>query len=311
MSVIDSIVEFEGSFPVNAGECRDVPKFSMEPGGEGNMLIAFTRLGGNAIPVGTCGSDSYGSFLVGALQNEGICTDGLFRDPDYKCAVSTCIRSSDGRHTFLTCEPKHTFHHQEEAFQFLDTCRALYLTGYNLYSKQLVFGSFGYELVKHACENGIKVIFDTGPLLARIDPADLEFVLSHASVLAMNDEEAELITGRPDPEQNALALSARYEGIIIVKAGRKGAFIAQNGEGNWHRGFPVETVDTMGCGDCFLAGFSYGYLNGWSLDDCASLANAEGAVKASKKGTGTKVPYKAEIEKLLEANGYDFPELKN
>ncbi len=77
----------------------------------------------------------------------------------------------------------------------------------------------------------------------------------------------------------ALRLAAESPGLIsLVKIGKDGAWLAQDGE--LHRVAPVpadRVVDTNGAGDSFAGGFLYGFLNGWPLPACAALASAVGS----------------------------------
>jgi len=67
--------------------------------------------------------------------------------------------------------------------------------------------------------------------------------------------------------------------------------------------------DTSAAGDSFDAAFIYAYLRGWSLADVAAFANAVGAAKVQKIGSGTQVPTADEVRAVLKKYGVplDFP----
>ncbi|MFQ5932513.1 MAG: PfkB family carbohydrate kinase, partial [Nitrospiraceae bacterium] len=73
-------------------------------------------------------------------------------------------------------------------------------------------------------------------------------------------------------------------------------------------GFAVEVVDTTAAGDSFDAAVIYGYLSGLEPVRTATLANAVGAAKARKRGTGHQVPTVDEIRNVLENAGHNSAE---
>ena len=69
-----------------------------------------------------------------------------------------------------------------------------------------------------------------------------------------------------------------------------------------------EVKDPTAAGDSFLGAFMFAYLHGWSLKDCATLANATGAAAVAKMGSGTAVPTKDEVKAVLASRNivYDL-----
>ena len=50
----------------------------------------------------------------------------------------------------------------------------------------------------------------------------------------------------------------------------------------------------------------YGYLSGWGLERTATFANATGAAKVQKRGTGRQAPTADEVRAVLAAYQPDF-----
>ena len=71
---------------------------------------------------------------------------------------------------------------------------------------------------------------------------------------------------------------------LIVTRGEKGAILINNGIIYEHRGFKVNTVDTVGSGDAFLAGFVAARFEGKGMDQVLKEACAIGAFIASQAG---------------------------
>ena len=68
---------------------------------------------------------------------------------------------------------------------------------------------------------------------------------------------------------------------MVTDAGRCAA--AQNGQVVAKEGYEVESVDRVGAGDAFAAGFIHGYLTG-GLDRALEYAVAVGALKHTYRG---------------------------
>ena len=70
-------------------------------------------------------------------------------------------------------------------------------------------------------------------------------------------------------------------------------------------GYPVPVVDATGAGDSLAAGVIFGHLNELPLPSLGVLANAIGAAKVQKRGTGLNVPTRGEVLAVLQRFGED------
>ncbi len=59
-----------------------------------------------------------------------------------------------------------------------------------------------------------------------------------------------------------------------------------------------QVVDTTGAGDCFNAGFLYGYLKGESLETCLRYANLLGGISVTGHGV-SQIPAGEQVEALM------------
>jgi sugar/nucleoside kinase (ribokinase family) len=72
--------------------------------------------------------------------------------------------------------------------------------------------------------------------------------------------------------------------IVVVKRGASAA-ICRSGQEQVSLMPPsVKTVDDVGAGDSFAAGFIHKFLTGAKLEDCLSFANVAGAYSTTKEG---------------------------
>jgi sugar/nucleoside kinase (ribokinase family) len=139
------------------------------------------------------------------------------------------------------------------------------------------------------------------------DPAaPLETVLEHADVVFANGAEAVAMTGAPDVE-TALALLAEHAACVVIKRGADGAIGRWGDQTASSPAEPVQTVDTTGAGDCFNAGFLYGWLRGVPLGEALTIANicAGGAVTAFGGYRGC--PREAAMLRIAASRGVTVP----
>jgi ribokinase len=87
--------------------------------------------------------------------------------------------------------------------------------------------------------------------------------------------------------------------MVAITLGADGCIIG-NKETTYHvPGFDIASVDTVGAGDAFMGGLSYGILQGWDLEHTGRFANACGACKCLHPGARGSAPL-GEVENLLK-----------
>ncbi len=119
----------------------------------------------------------------------------------------------------------------------------------------------------------------------------IDEVLTETDVFFANAREATSITGSADPRDAAHELvrlaSRRRSGrprTVVVKLGEQGALAVRSSEMVEVPALRVEPLDTTGAGDSFDAGFVYGLLQGWSLEESLRLATVCGSLSITRVG---------------------------
>lgn len=74
--------------------------------------------------------------------------------------------------------------------------------------------------------------------------------------------------------------------VVVVKLGSKGAIACCGESFACSPSLPVCCVDSTGSGDMFAAGFLYGYLQDWTLEESLAYANKMAAEVIQVYGTG-------------------------
>ena len=89
----------------------------------------------------------------------------------------------------------------------------------------------------------------------------------------------------------------------MVTLGADGSVIAVGTERRRVAAFPVEAVDTTGCGDAFTGALLLGLASGRDLLESTRTACAVGAIAATAVGAQSSYPFAAELAAFLREHG--------
>ncbi|KAI7727523.1 hypothetical protein M8C21_003827 [Ambrosia artemisiifolia] len=292
-----------------------------EAGGNCNMAIAAARLGLRCNVIGHIGNEIYGKFLLDVLRDEGINVIGMREEDD---TINTLSRSE---YETLLCwvlvDPlqRHGFcsradFSKEPAFAWMKTLsdevksniqksKVLFCNGYGF--DELPAGLISCAL-EYAVEVNTSIFFDPGPkgkslAVGTPDEQDaLAKLLRFSDVLLLTSEEAESITGLRNPiaaGKELLSKGVRTKWVII-KMGSKGSVLITRSSISCAPSFKVNVMDTVGCGDSFVAAIAYGYIHNMPLVHTLTIANAVGAATATGCGAGRNVARLQEVVRLIK-----------
>lgn len=269
-----------------------------EAGGAGNVLVAARRMRLATAALGSIGPDRYGRELVDLLAAEGVIIEHVLVCDDRQTMVCIVLADTLGQHVYLGMKDKLGYWPFPAAWHpIIGQARALFTDGYTV--RDMLRPADLLAALATARQAGVPVFFDPGPSAAFVAPELCAQVLAATDVLLLTDDEAELICGERDPARSIPALLARGPAAIVLKQGAAGCIAATAHEQIQRPGFPVEVIDTVGAGDSFAAAFIAGWLRGGSLADCATLANAMGALTSTQRGAGTRIPPRERLLALL------------
>lgn len=121
-----------------------------------------------------------------------------------------------------------------------------------------------------------------------------------ATIAVGNREECRVAVGEADADMAASALLARGIETAIVKLGSEGVLVATPGERRVLAPLPVEVVCGLGAGDAFGGALCHALLSGLGAFSAVELANAAGALVASRLLCADAMPTEPEVRALLE-----------
>ena len=246
------------------------------PGGSAaNTTYALAKLGLPAAFLGKIGDDEDGRYYLEAFGAAGGDCARFRRTVDRNTACCLSLVTPDSERTMRT---------DLGAALLLDPaeigpddfagCAHAHVEGYLLFNRPLT------EAVLEAARRaGCTISLDLGSFevvraAADVLPALLD---EYVDAVFANEDEARAYLGGDDPAQALDALGERC-GTVAVKLGARGALLLRAGETARVDAVPADpVVDTTGAGDCWAAGFLYGWLHGWPLDACGRLGSVLGA----------------------------------
>ena len=130
----------------------------------------------------------------------------------------------------------------------------------------------------------------------------VEAALPHLDLFMPSIEEAQKIAGKEDFDDIADVFFEKGVKNVIIKAGKKGAYIREGGKKGYFAPtyLSVKPTDTTGAGDSFCAGFLAGLAQDFDFEKSAKLGNAVGTHCVMELGASTGIKPLAEIYKFME-----------
>jgi sugar/nucleoside kinase (ribokinase family) len=241
----------------------------------------LSALGARTGIVSKIGDDPLGAVAVERLREGGVDTSSVKKSLGGTSTGVTIILAQSAQRYILTYPGTMAeFCYEDIDRDYLFSARHLHLSSFFL---QRALRPKVAQLFREAKRKGLTVSLDTNDDPEKRWGSDLLEVLAYVDVFLLNAREAKAIT-RCDELAEAVQKLAGLSRIVVIKVGANGA-IAREGRKEWRcPGIRVETVDAVGAGDAFDAGFIYKFLSGASHEECLRFANISGAFSTTREG---------------------------
>ena len=128
---------------------------------------------------------------------------------------------------------------------------------------------------------------------------EMKKVISLADIMKVSDEESLLLTGASNYEDASDEFLKMGIKLVAITLGKQGVLVARKDQREIFDAFSVNTVDTTGAGDAFNGGFTAALAAGMSFGAALKYGNVTGGLSVEKLGTAPAMPYKEEIEAVL------------
>lgn len=264
-------------------------------GGTGlNAATAIARMGGQVRLWGRIGADPAATQVYTSAVHAGIDVVDIQRDTQIPTGICVIPVTPGGERTFLSFRGANQYWRLPTAWPaptgWVMVCGHALLSDpqrqHAIYALQQAQAQ-GWSTVLDVCER-------LTPHLADI-LANLALPLT---LLCGNQHEMQALADIP---------LARYALTRITKRGAEGAD-AHGTNGYIHSpGFVVDAVDSTACGDTFVAVCTWALACGATLPGALQVANAAGALTASRRGAADIVPTRAEVIAMLQQHAIAVP----
>ena len=245
----------------NSGPLPHVHGLTLGIGGsESNFAIGLARLGASVTWIGAVGQDSLGDLVVRELRAEGV-TVVARRDP----AAPTGLMIKERR---TPEQLKVWYYRTGSAGSYLapddipadviSGARLLHVTGITPGLSPCAAEATSYA-VDVARQAGTLVSFDVN-YRAGVWSADdarpvLQKLCGRADIVFAGEEEGALVVGNGDASTLARRFAELGPTQVVIKRGSQGAYALVDGMEYDQPVVPVTSIDSVGAGDAFVAGY--------------------------------------------------------
>jgi len=278
-------------------------KFETFPGGKGaNQAVALARLGAEAFMVSRVGEDFVGKELLENAKRNNVKTDYVVVDPEEKSGVAFIIVDKEGENVIAVAPGVDN----RICIKDLDKAEPAFSKASVVLTQLEIPVETALEAMKRGKEKGALTILNVAPVKKL--PLDQ---LKYVDILVLNARELEALVKMATGETlNYIEASRRIleQGVstVIVTRGKEGAEIITKEYSKLIPTFKVKVVDTVGAGDAFCGALAYALSMKAELEDAIRFANMVAALKVTKKGAQTGLPYLSEVRKFAEEQGVAF-----
>ena len=267
-------------------------EFRMTPGGKGaNQAVAAARAGGAVTFISAVGDDAFGADSVRNFQRDGIDTRYIVTSAGAPSGVAFILVDRQGENMIavasganLLLTPAHVTA-AGEAF----TGAAMLILQMEIPPETNLRAA---ELAKAA---GVPVLLNPAPM----PPGGLpEPLLRLVDILTPNEGELQRLFPAAAGVKEAAALAlTRGPRTLVVTQGRRGATVFLAEETFSLPALAVQTIDTVGAGDCFSACLGVALAEGKFLREAVQFAISAAALSTTVAGAQAAMPVRGEIER--------------
>ena len=274
------------SYPPPDVKCEFTDMVIQGGGPVATALVALAKWGVTCTFAGVIGNDQFGGLIKASLEDEKVDTTGLVVRQDSESQFAFILAEPGvGRRTIFWRRPTGPPPSPHE-LDYSTICEAQILHTDGLFTEASLAAA------KAAREAGVKVVVDGGSF--REGMLDLARVSDY---FLASETFSQGLVGGGKPLDACYKLAEFGPAVVGVTLGPKGYVALVEGRTIERPAYPVDPVDTTGCGDVFHAGFTYGLIKGWEVDRCLDFGAWAAAKVSLELGGRAGIPPLEQVKK--------------
>jgi sugar/nucleoside kinase (ribokinase family) len=254
---------------------------AVQTGGSAAITACNLSALGNSVGfVCATSDDAFAPLCLHPLIEAGVDTSAAVKIPGGSTGVTVLVQHEESRRMMTYPGVTHGLTRTDLDMNYLSRSRHFHMASYYL---QRGLTPAIPALLAELKQRGLTVSMDPND-----DPDDcwdrsILDALRYVDVFLPNEREACRVAGVEDSEE-AIALLRERVPLLVVKRGALGA-TAYTHDARWETlAHPVRTIDAVGAGDSFNAGFLHGYLRQWTIERCLRFGALAGAWSTTASG---------------------------
>ncbi len=290
---VDDVVTVD-RFPEPGTKTRAAGRRRMTGGLAGTALATAAKLGCATGWAGVLGDDAEAAFALTALREAGVDLAEVLRTPGARPHASVIlVDATTGNRTVISDRTGVTPRPPDAV------------------TPELI-GSAKVVLVDHTAPMLMRRVAElaraaripvVGDLESLTDPANRDVLDLCDHLIVGTAFATELTGGDPNPiAQVRILAGTPGRTMAAVTDGERGCWWAPGSspaDVRYVPAFPVDAVDTTGCGDVFHGAYAAELARGSDPDDALHLASAAAAVKATRSGGWPALPSRDDLRPLI------------
>jgi len=264
-------------------------------GDTSNFCIAAARQGASTGYLSAVGEDGFGERLLALWTHERVDTRHVRIDPAAPTGVYFVSHDHRGHHfDYLRAgSAASRYSHEHLPLQAIAEARYLHLSGISLAISTSACDA-GLAAMAHARKAGVKVSLDTNLRLRLWSLGRARGIMREAFTLTdvclPSWDDITVLTGLDDRDAVVDYLLDCGIGLVALKLGEEGAYVATAEARAMVAPHPVRALDATGAGDCFGGSFIARLAAGDDPFAAARYANVAAALSTTGYGAVAPIP---------------------